>query len=320
MPFYVVAKGRETGIFNTWAQCRDLVAGYPYPVYRKFDTIEEAEEFLANRSISYYAVAKGREVGIFDSWAQCADLTDGYEGAKFKKFATKAEAEQYIAGSGNEAFYAVARGREVGIFDSWAVCRKHTVGYPSAKYKKFATKAEAEQYIIEENCAEIAEPDLSAAPHDQLVIYTDGACTRNGKAGAAAGIGVYFGEDDPRNVSKRVEGPKQTNNVAELLAVITAIEIICEDIEKYTKIFIYTDSEYVIKCATTYGKKIDQGKVKDTVPNYDLVVKLYSHIKKINNDGKNIRLVLKYIRGHTEKEDVHSIGNKCADLLATNAI
>ena len=31
-----------------------------------------------------------------------------------------------------------------------------------------------------------------------LIIYTDGAAPRNGKAGASAGIGVYFGKDNPK--------------------------------------------------------------------------------------------------------------------------
>ena len=44
-----------------------------------------------------------------------------------------------------------------------------------------------------------------------IIVYTDGACIHNGKPNAKAGMGVYFGKDDPRNLSKRVDG-KQTNN------------------------------------------------------------------------------------------------------------
>ena len=31
----------------------------------------------------------------------------------------------------------------------------------------------------------------------KVVVYTDGACRRNGDRGASAGIGVWFGEDHP---------------------------------------------------------------------------------------------------------------------------
>lgn len=30
-----------------------------------------------------------------------------------------------------------------------------------------------------------------------VVVYTDGSALSNGKAGCLAGIGVFFGEDDP---------------------------------------------------------------------------------------------------------------------------
>ena len=31
-----------------------------------------------------------------------------------------------------------------------------------------------------------------------LVVHTDGACPQNGQRGARAGIGVWYGSDDPR--------------------------------------------------------------------------------------------------------------------------
>ena len=56
-------------------------------------------------------------------------------------------------------------------------------------------------------------------------VYTDGACTNNGKETAKAGIGIYFQDNDSRNVSRRITG-KQTNNRAELLAIIVSYFII----------------------------------------------------------------------------------------------
>ena len=58
-----------------------------------------------------------------------------------------------------------------------------------------------------------------------ICIYTDGSCINNGKKNAKAGIGVYFGKDDKRNISKRIKG-KQTNNIAELKAILKAIKIL----------------------------------------------------------------------------------------------
>jgi ribonuclease HI len=51
----------------------------------------------------------------------------------------------------------------------------------------------------------------------RLVVYTDGGCIGNGKRGAKAGLGVYYGARSGRNLSEPVPGPLQTNNRGELL-------------------------------------------------------------------------------------------------------
>lgn len=38
--------------------------------------------------------------------------------------------------------------------------------------------------------------------NDTIYIYTDGACRANGQHGAVAGVGVFFGKDDPRYVAR----------------------------------------------------------------------------------------------------------------------
>ena len=69
-------------------------------------------------------------------------------------------------------------------------------------------------------------------------VFTDGACSNNGKQNAKAGIGVFFEENDPRNVSRRVDG-KQTNNTAELTAIVVVFDILRKDIEQGKNIIIH---------------------------------------------------------------------------------
>ena len=83
-----------------------------------------------------------------------------------------------------------------------------------------------------------------------MLVFTDGACRNNGKPTACAGIGIYFGPNDGRNVSRRITG-KQTNNVAELTAIIEVYTIIKQDILSGKEITIFSDSEYSIRCCTT---------------------------------------------------------------------
>ncbi len=144
-------------------------------------------------------------------------------------------------------------------------------------------------------------------------VYTDGACTNNGKINAQAGIGIYFQENDPRNVSKRITG-KQTNNRAELLAIIVAYFTIEKDIHAGKTIVIGTDSEYAIRCFTTYGDKCAKQEWKKDIPNKELVQQGYELFK----DTPGVSLI--HIRAHTGATDVHSIGNAKADQLATQCL
>lgn len=149
---------------------------------------------------------------------------------------------------------------------------------------------------------------------DYLNIYTDGACFNNGKSNAKAGLGVYIPEYDLK-ISERVKG-KQSNNTAELKALIKAHECILEK-DKKRLIRIYSDSEYSIKCATSYGRKLEAqnwtSKTKK-IPNLNLVKEVYYLYKPY----KNISFI--HIYSHTQLNDVHSKGNEMADQLAKSSL
>ena len=153
----------------------------------------------------------------------------------------------------------------------------------------------------------------------EINVYTDGACTNNGKPDARAGFGVWFGKNDPRNNYESFTGI-QTNNRAELLAIVKALTILREEIENGKIINIYSDSSYAIRCCTTYGKKCEKknwvnpyGKDKP-IPNLEIVKTAYEFCKNF----KNINFV--HIKAHTGLTDEHSIGNENADRLANLAI
>lgn len=45
------------------------------------------------------------------------------------------------------AFYAIARGKETGVFNTWAETKARIDGYPGARYKKFDSKSQAEAFV-----------------------------------------------------------------------------------------------------------------------------------------------------------------------------
>ncbi|XP_011871809.1 PREDICTED: ribonuclease H1-like [Vollenhovia emeryi] len=50
MPYYAVANGRTTGVFDNWEDCKDQVHGYSYNNYKKFDTPDQAWDFVDQHS------------------------------------------------------------------------------------------------------------------------------------------------------------------------------------------------------------------------------------------------------------------------------
>ena len=238
-------------------------------------------------------------------------------------------------------YYAVANGRNIGVFLNWNDCKKSVNEFKNAKYKKFDTKEEAENFI--NNVSQLSPTPMErtkdttktniqkqnniisffdkkeskqknvGTSNPDYYVYTDGACSNNGNEHALAGIGIFFGINDSRNISKKIEG-KQTNNTAELTAIIETYNIIKNDIINGKKIEIVSDSEYAIRCVTSYGEKCYKKGWKVDIPNKELVKTAY----ELYRDKLNVKFI--HIKAHTNNTDVHSIGNDNADKLANLAI
>ena len=148
-------------------------------------------------------------------------------------------------------------------------------------------------------------------------IYIDGSTSNNQNINKRrGGIGVYFGENDIRNVSIEIlDNP--TNQRMELSACIKALEII-DGNEK--KLNIFTDSKYVINCITLWYNNWEKNNWKTSkgldVKNLDLIKKLYNLVK-----SKDVNFF--HIKAHQKLPSnnyKHWYGNKMADYLATSAI
>ena len=195
------------------------------------------------------------------------------------------------------------------VIDKKCASTVFTEDDPEIEMLEFETKEEAEYYLRYGIKKKVDANEV-------IKVFTDGSCSMNGSAKAKAGIGVYFKKGDKRNVSRRING-KQTNNTAELSAVIEVFSVLKDEIKQGKDIIIYTDSEYVIKCCTSYGEKCEKmnwKKKKGEIPNIELVKKAYSLYKQFDN------IQLEWIKAHTNQTDELSIGNQGADQLANMAL
>lgn len=304
----------------------------------------------------YYAVRAGFKPGVYMSWAECVENTTGFKGASFKSFLSKQDALDFVAGkpvngpSGRtktnqqeEKFYGVAVGRVPGVYTEWSEAQKQIVDVKGPKFKKFATREEAEEFVktagkstgkpavakteakkdvkkeVKAGQSESSQPaakkvKTSTEPTSKsktVKVYTDGSSLNNGKLGALAGVGVYFGASDSRNVSEPLKGPLQTNQRAELTAILRALEIV----PKSQSILIVSDSNYSINCCTAWyinwkrnGWKTSTG---GPVVNQDLVEAIRIIIDERNAIG--VRTDFEWIKGHSNDPS-----NEAVDILAKN--
>lgn len=151
-----------------------------------------------------------------------------------------------------------------------------------------------------------------------IIVFTDGACSANGKKNARAGIGIYFPNSELDNISEEFTQSPMTNQRAELCAIYRALHSITDKLE-FNKIMVVTDSLYSIKSLTEWIKQWEKNDWKTAnkkpVQNLDLIKPIYSILKKYGS-----RIKFNHVRSHTGKKDFNSIGNAFADDLATKAI
>ena len=135
-------------------------------------------------------------------------------------------------------------------------------------------------------------------------VFTDGSSTHNGKKNCFGGVGVYFSDGHPDNLSFKMDNRygKVTNNICELMACLCAIKKIIansnfNDIND--SILICTDSKYLIDCITKWmtgwrknGWK-RKGKDGKTRP-----IKNLELLKEINGNYIRYNIRFKHIKAH----------------------
>ncbi|XP_031848424.1 ribonuclease H1 [Nomia melanderi] len=256
---------------------------------------------LLRMSRSYYAVAIGRKPGIYATWNECKVQVDKFPASRFKKFQTEAAALNFIANKGNSnkqdnKNVSTAKKRSRSESDETI---KRT---PPKKTKILYSKA---ILIVPPSQQKESSSGFITDSDGYVNVYTDGACGGNGTAGAKAGIGVWFGENHPLNVSQAVVG-KQTNNMAEILAVTIAARKAKE--AGITKLKIITDSKFLIQCITTWMPKWKYNGWKTSenqpVKNKDELIEMEKALESLN-------ILWEHVNGHSG-----IYGNEMADKLA----
>lgn len=351
--YYAVRVGKKPGIYNNWTECEMQVKGFPNAKYKKFPTLVHAKNYM-NEGLKCQPVQTEplrKEVELVKEKPSCNDvdseiinllydsvfLSDcGFDEGTIPVITTASDMvtsmpEITYPSSSKGSFYAVHRGRNPGVYKTWAECSFQINDYRNASYRKFDTEEEALQYVKTGGIQKASKRELNNLEieisnkvvkrqkintttkidyvlqntEESVVVFTDGASSENGKRRSRAGIGVYWGDNHPLNTSKRIAG-RQTNNRAEIYAAVHALNQAKQIGAK--KVKLYTDSQFVIHAITDWIKKWKENgwklaTGKDVVNKEDFVA--------LDAAQTDLEVEWIYVKAHAQNK-----GNDEADRLA----
>lgn len=205
MPFYAVAKGRSPGIYKTWwvmwinllspsinefhlrDDCKAQIEKFSGAAFKKFNTEAECNRFISERAAGSSTNTEGvqKPTIISNAVAQKA-LHTTPSGNKFTggsrqgQRPTKFTAPQRQQPTRDSHSSATDDDVDVKFLANLGNClkRRSTADQDTRKTKQGRYEFQTDKLGF-------------------VHVYTDGSCVNNGKVGARAGLGVYFGEDHP---------------------------------------------------------------------------------------------------------------------------
>jgi ribonuclease HI len=152
-------------------------------------------------------------------------------------------------------------------------------------------------------------------------LFTDGACSKNGYATAAAAYAFWFPEKHKALSHAAVvpKGDKQSNQRAELMAIAEGVRVLAENSTPANiDLTIYTDSLYSKKCLTEWLPKWIKSDWKTStrgdVLHKDLIKATSDRLKLFGS------FTITHVFAHTCNTDDISVNNAIVDKMATGVL
>jgi ribonuclease HI len=174
--------------------------------------------------------------------------------------------------------------------------------------------------VAQPACTAAVRFSLENPPVQEAAIYTDGACSGNGRGDASGGWAAVI-KLDGSNTETRLSGGERgtTNQRMEMLAAIEGLKAL----PRPSKVTIYSDSAYLVNCMTRrwYRKWRGNGWIttkREPVANRDLWEELLDLV-----ESRGHQVVFAKVKGHANRlgraSTDHERYNQLCDELAVAA-
>lgn len=193
-------------------------------------------------------------------------------------------------------FYAVKKGRNTGIFQTWDQCKASVSGYSGAQYKSFSTLEEAREYLEDGKASPTGSPNQE---EDACTAYVDGSFDQGKNAYSYGCILLFQGQRT--EMSQAFYGGEDVSmrNVAGELEGAMAAMNFCEE-RKISILHLYYDYQGIESWATGEWKRNKPGTIR---------------YKKFYDELKNVKVIFHKVKGHSGVEL-----NEAVDRLAKAAL
>ena len=286
MPFYAVHKGKRRGIYTDWLECKQNIFGVKHPIFKKFNTKEEAEHFLihgfgtkTNRSMmDTLGIGNGGSV-------KTRDVTDARDNAKIDDKSEPIDSHENVENQPPKHI--------INVFTDGSLIRK--------KHKNGETRLLCGYGIYIPSYGLMEELRYAGTIHDNK--------TNNRGELKAIIDGLDYILDF---VEETLDGGVS-------MATHTSVSAENEKL-KNTIIMLYTDSSYSKLILGDTGVKYRKAgylvskKSDEKVKNADMVEEIMDIRDKIAAYG--MELIVKHVYAHTNLDTFEANGNRLADEYA----
>ena len=288
MPFYAVHKGKRRGIYTDWNECKQNIFGVRHPIFKKFNTKEEAEYFLI------HGFGTKTNQSMLDTLGKSNDTPSAGDNAKIDG---NNETDKNGESGGSGDVMTNSKKHIIHIFTDGSLIRKKSKNGDTRILCGYGIYIPAYGQMEELRYAGTIR-DNKTNNRGELKAIIDGLnyilCCIDEKVGDTVGAAAAAAPD--------AEFPYKDDKLKE------------------TQIILYTDSSYSKLILGDTGVKYRKAgylvskKSDEQVKNADMVQEIMEIRDRITAYG--MELVVKHVYAHTNLDTFEANGNRLADEYA----